>query len=124
MNIMRLLFSLIISGALLACGHSTPSGISTTVVGENPFENIDSYKMDVTRQTYQDKVCNPIQLDAPAITSDLRGGLVGRLKYLKKGQTPFSNVEDYIKNGTEAPAEIYLDSLFIPTRAFTEGFPI
>lgn len=63
-------------------------------------------------------VCDPFNAGASAQDR----GLVGNLVYLTDDQPRYSDVFDYIDNGTPIQSTLYFDQLFVPTRAFDLGF--
>ena len=64
-------------------------------------------------------ICDPFNTNSPQAQNR---GLVGTLFYLTDAMPRYTNVADYIANGVVVPSTIYLDRVFIPTRAFDLGF--
>jgi len=63
-------------------------------------------------------VCDPFE--SGVSTRDR--GIVGQLFYLEADQPLYTSTSDYFEHGQTIPSTIYLDRLFIPTRAFDLGF--
>jgi hypothetical protein len=68
--------------------------------------------------TPADTVCNPFNTD----TTDINHGVIGNLLYLTDDQPRYTDVGDYITNGTPIQSTLYFSQLYIPTRPFDEGF--
>lgn len=63
-------------------------------------------------------VCDPFE--SGVSTRDR--GIVGQLFYLEEDQPLYTHTNEYFEQGQVIPSTIYLDRLFIPTRAFDLGF--
>lgn len=65
-------------------------------------------------------ICDPFN----SVEGGCKKGLKGNLYYLTGNQldSPYKDVESYIKYGKVADAIVYMSQLFVPTRSFSEGF--
>ncbi|MGE0527138.1 MAG: fibronectin type III domain-containing protein [Bdellovibrionales bacterium] len=91
--------------------EGTGSEDATNVVGEP-----GTVRPPLT--TPERTVCDPFS----AGTSAQDHGLVGLLVYLTDDLPRYTNVSDYIDNGTPVQSTLYFDKLFVPTRKFDLGF--
>jgi len=93
----------------------TPTPTSTPSVGETPTP---------TPTATPPQVCDPF--DGGSDGSDtLKNGIKGRLYSYEDSALrnhPYHGVSDFFRWGTEQNADLYLSSLFTPTRAFDSGF--
>jgi hypothetical protein len=86
----------------------------TEIVAEpNPEEDVPP-----PLTTPERTVCDPF--DAGVTARDR--GLVAELFYLNPDQPRYSSSLDYLEHGQKIASTLYLDRLFIPTRAFDLGF--
>jgi hypothetical protein len=65
-------------------------------------------------------VCDP--LGPSNGTGTAQNGLISHLYYTPAGGATYGDVESYIQNDPEAPADIFFNQLNVPTRSFSEGF--
>ncbi|MEK7801076.1 MAG: hypothetical protein AAB276_01365, partial [Pseudomonadota bacterium] len=69
--------------------------------------------------TVQPIVCDPFTI---GLDKDCKSGIKANLYYIPAGVTPPTTVDGYIAQGTLVDVLIYFSQLFVPTRAFTDGF--
>lgn len=63
-------------------------------------------------------VCDPFE----ATTAKSNEGLRGSIHYLDASQPRYTSSSDYVTQGHELDAELYLSRVFAPTRVFDAGF--
>ena len=51
-----------------------------------------------------------------------KSGLMGSIHYLKDNQPRYNNLYDIVRNGNLITTELFLGSLYVPTRAWESGF--
>jgi len=63
-------------------------------------------------------VCDPFNGPPPGS----QNGISGTIHYLNDSQPLYGDVREYFQYGTKANAQLFLSSLFVPTRMFDQGF--
>lgn len=114
---LRLIFSGVGFCLLAACNPQdteTPQGTKTIDA------SLDAYVADPSRKIFAQKVCNPLSGDDGEGAERL--GINGRLYYLQSHQPRYAKASETIQFGTMLPAEIFMNRLFVPTRAWDRGF--
>jgi hypothetical protein len=98
---------------LLGCQSSSgPSGAATT--SQN----------DVTKFDMATTVCDPMNGGYQSIFGSEVNGLQGRLYAMApQNDGVYNHVADYITYGIDTGMDVFLNSVNVPTRDFTEGFP-
>lgn len=108
--------ALIGAGLLLAACHKTsPGSLDSAAAVPSPY--------DVNKYAVNKTVCNPLG-GSTATSSEPSQGLHASLWYLQSNQTPYHDVESMINYGHASSEQLFFSELFVPTRLFTEGFPL
>jgi hypothetical protein len=99
-------------------GLWTGSGSNTNSSSATP--KMSQY--DVNKYAVNKTVCNP--LGGGGSSSNPSQGLQASLWYLQSDQPAYYNVGDMISNGHASSESLFFNSLFVPTRLFSAGFPL
>ena len=67
-------------------------------------------------------VCDPFTNNPGQLGADLTLGIVGSINYLTDSMPRYSKVSDYQNFGARVDATLFLDQVYVPTRAFSLGF--
>ena len=78
---------------------------------------------DVNKYAVNKTVCNPLG-GLTTGTTDPTQGIHAQLWYLTSTQPRYSDVESVITNGASSDQNLFFSELYVPTRLFTEGFPL
>lgn len=113
----KLILLLILTVSMTSCLTQGEGNEDITQVVAEPAPVLEPLPLDPLTPPER-TVCDPF--DAGPSAEDR--GLVGYLLYLKDDQPRYSSVVDYVENGHPIQSLLYLDRLFIPTRAFDLGF--
>jgi hypothetical protein len=105
----RLTYQLVIflALAIVACvpGDVTSSGYTSVAINPPPDAN--------------SVVCDPFNTGNPALAGH---GIAASLYYLTPAMPEYSDTMDYINFGVQAPVDLYLNDINVPTRYFSDGF--
>lgn len=77
---------------------------------------------DVNKYAVNKTVCNP--MGNGGSNTEPTEGLEATLYYLSADQPRYTDVESMINNGHQSDKNLFFSQLYIPTRLFTEGFPL
>lgn len=77
---------------------------------------------DVNKYAVNRTVCNP--MGSGGSNTEPTQGLKADLYYLGASQPRYTDVTSMINNGHHSNSNLFFSQLFIPTRYFTEGFPL
>jgi len=107
---------ILLSGTLVAtgCTNKVSTGDSSGPVKMSTFD-VNKYAVNTT-------ACNPLSGGNPP--TDPSAGIHATLSYLSSSQPRYSNVSDMINNGTPSKQDLFFTEINVPTRLFTEGFPL
>lgn len=110
-NVGLISMSLVSAYLLTACsgGGGADSGL------KSPF--------DVNRYSINKTVCNPLNQSSTPVTVPSQG-LKAQLWSLPSGSTIYHDVESMIQYGVPSDKNLFFSDIFVPTRMFTEGFPL
>jgi hypothetical protein len=98
---------------------------SVIVAGCQNSSNTDipqQLKFDVNKYAINQTVCNPMGGSGPS--NEPTQGLHANLWYVQSGHPIYHDVEGMINHGYASNNHLFFSELFIPTRLFTEGFPL
>jgi hypothetical protein len=100
-----------------------PTKFSTSETSKPVIDSgtpVDEPPTDDTPPVEPPVVCDPF--DPGSIVSSI-SGLKGSIHYLQAGQPTETSSTAVIANGTKVDADLFLNSVFVPTRIFNTGFP-
>jgi len=116
MNALRIAQVLTVVGAglLIGCTHKSADSDSPTVTKS---------QYDVNKYAVNATVCDPLG-GSSTPSSDPQQGIKASLWYLTSGQPIQHDVESMINVGHASSENLFFSTLNVPTRLFTEGFPL
>jgi len=109
-------FASVMAGCLMMTGCTGSGGGGNNSAAGTPAP------FDINMYAVNNTVCNP--MGSGGSNTEPTQGLQANLYYLDASQPRYTDVADMINNGHQSDKNLFFSQLYIPTRLFTEGFPL